>query len=248
MTWKEKLPRESTGEELNSVQAILIDTNNPQTVYAGTEKWDELGGYNGGLRKSIDGGETWIPLKVNSVDDVFALAMTPSGFSPATIYAYKDRTSSDDIYASTDQGATWDPLVKPDPALGSPSINAFMVVDPGNAKQFYTSGPDSLYKYDSDTEQWTEIASGVFSIRPRSMVINPQNGEMFVGAYTGGFFQSGDGGNQWVSNLINTTINDLAVDPNDSQTAFAVIDGIGFSLAKTNNSADAVGEPSRSLA
>jgi len=113
-------------------------------------------------------------------------------------------------------------------------------VDPGNPKQFFTSGPDSLYKYDGDTEQWAEIASGVFSIQPESMVISPQNGEMFVGAYTGGFFQSGDGGNQWVSaNLFGTTINDLAVDPNDSQTAYATVDGIGFPLAKTNNSGDA---------
>ena len=236
MTWQEKLPRESTEEELNAVFSILFDTKNAQTVYAGTQKWGDLGGYNGGLRKSTDGGETWNPLKVNSVDDVFALAMTPSGFSPAAIYAYADRYSSGDIYASTDQGTTWVPLGKPDPAVGSPSIDAFMVVDPGNAKQFYTSGPDSLYKYDSDTEQWTEIASGVFSIRPLSMVIHPMNGDLFVGAYSGGFFQSSDGGNQWVfSNLTNTTIKDLAVNPNDSQTAYAAVDGIGFSLAKTNN-------------
>jgi photosystem II stability/assembly factor-like uncharacterized protein len=71
------------------------------------------------------------------------------------------------------------------------------------------------------------------------MVISPKNGEMFVGAYTGGFFQSDDGGSQWVSsNLFNTKINDLAIDPNNSQTAYAVVDG-GFPLAKTNNSGDA---------
>ena len=40
----------------------------------------------------------------------------------------------------------------------------------------------------------------------------------------------------WVSsNLTNTKINDLAVDPNDSQTAYEAVDGVGFSLAKTNN-------------
>ena len=236
-TWQEKLPRESTGEELDSVVSILFDTNNPQTVYSGTRKWDELGEYNGGLRKSIDAGETWIPLKVSTVDHVYALAMTPSGFSPATIYAYAEYLD-DDIYASTDQGATWDSLVKPDLAVGTPT-KAFLVMDPGNAKQFYTSGSDSLYKYDSATEQWTEIASGEFSTRPSSMVIDPHNGDLFVGVSRGGIFQSADGGSQWVfSNLINTYINDLAVGPNNSQTAFAAVDGTGFSLTKTNNTGD----------
>ena len=240
LTWQEKLPRGPFGEALHAVHTILFDTNNPKTVYAGTEKYDNPAGYDGGLRKSIDDGETWIPLKVNSVDDVFALAMTPSGFSPATIYAYAFNFDKD-IYASTDHGLTWVPLGNPDSAIGVPNlIRPFMVVDPGNAKQFYTSGHDSLYKYDSDTEQWAEIASGVFSIRPRSMVIHPINGYMFVGAYTGGFFQSSDGGSQWVSvNLINTKIHDLAVDPTDSQTAYAAVDGIGYSLAKTDNSGDA---------
>ena len=241
-TWQEKLPRETPGEEeLDSVEVILFDTNNPMTIYAGTRKWDDLGGYNGGLRKSTDGGETWSPLKVYSVDDVFALAMTPSGISPATIYAYAAQYTDGDIYASTDQGATWVPLENPDPAAGVPNIiRPFMVVDPGNPKQFYSSGPDSLYKYDSDTEQWAEIASGVFSIRPRDMVISPQNGDMFVGASAGGFFQSSDGGNQWApANLVATTIHDLAVDPTDSQTAYAAVDGTGYSLAKTNNSGDA---------
>ena len=234
-TWVEKLPRESTGEELDSVETIIFDTNDAQTVYAGTRKWDELGGYNSGLRKSIDGGETWSPLKEGLARSVYALAMTPSGFSPATIYAYADRYSSGDIYASTDQGTTWDALLKPDPAGYS-----FLEVDPGNAKQFYTSGSDSLYKYNNDTEQWTEIAAGEFSTRPSSMVIDPQTGDLFVGVSQGGIFQSGDGGSQWVSsNLINTNINDLAVDPNNSQTAYAAIDGFGFWLAKTNNSGDA---------
>jgi photosystem II stability/assembly factor-like uncharacterized protein len=240
LTWQEKLPRGPFGEALHAVHTILFDTNNPKTVYAGTEKYDNPAGYDGGLRKSIDSGETWSPLKVNSVDDVFALAMTPAGFSPATIYAYAYNFDKD-IYASTDQGVTWVPLGNPDPAAGVPNvIRPFMVVDPGNPKQFYSSGPDSLYKYDSDTELWTEIAPGVFSIRPRSMVIHPINGDMFVGAYTGGFFQSSDGGSQWISsNLINTKINNLAVDPTDSQTAYAAVDGIGYSLAKTNNSGDA---------
>ncbi len=239
-TWQEKLPRLTPGEEiLDAVHTILFDTNNPLTVYAGVQRYTELGGYNGGLRKSTDGGETWSTMMVYAKDDVFALAMTPSGFSPATIYAYAYYLEKD-IYASTDQGVTWVPLENPDPAIGVPNVDRpFMVVDPGNAKQFYTSGPDSLYKYDGDTEQWAEIASAVFSIRPRDMVISPQNGDMFIGAYTGGFFQSADGGNQWMpANLINTRINDLAIDPNDSQTAYAVVDGIGFSLAKTNNGGD----------
>jgi len=228
-TWVEKLPRESTGEELDSVKTIIFDTNDAQTVYAGTRKWDELGGYNSGLRKSTDGGETWSPLKEGLARSVWKLTMTPSGFSPATIYAYAGFINND-IYASTDQGTTWVPLGKPDSAEG------FLVVDPGNAAMMYTSGPDSLYKYDSDTEQWTEIASGEFTKRPSSMVINPDNGDLFVGASQGGVYQSSDGGNQWVSlNFINTNINDLAVDPNASQTAYAAVDGVGFSLAKTNN-------------
>lgn len=228
MTWQEKLHGVSWG---NSVATILFDTNDAQTVYAGTT-------FGGGLYKSTDGGETWIPLVVSSVDAVYALAMTPSGFSPATIYALAGYVGND-IYASTDQGATWDALLKPDPAGVDYLNNPLLVVDPGNAKQFYTSGPDSLYKYDSDTEQWTEIASGEFSSRPTSMVIDPQNGDLFVGDFNRGIFQSDDGGSQWVfSNLINTYINDLAVGPNNSQTAYAAVDGTGFSLTKTNNTGD----------
>ena len=44
ISWQEKLPRGPVGEALDAVHTILFDTNNPQTVYAGTEKYDNPAG------------------------------------------------------------------------------------------------------------------------------------------------------------------------------------------------------------
>jgi photosystem II stability/assembly factor-like uncharacterized protein len=162
--------------------------------------------------------------------------MTPSGHNPATIYAFADGIN-EEIYASTDQGANWNPLAKPSDAVGAAFFyNSFLVVDPGNANRLYASGPDSLYRYNSTPGSWTEIAAGEFALRPSCMATHSSNSHLFVGVIRAGLFRSTDGGSQWtLAPMLNTYINDLAVHPTDATIAYAAVEGIGFHLAKTTN-------------
>lgn len=229
--WDEILATEINDTSyIQSVETLLIDSETPQTIYAGITK----GGYstedNGGLRKSSDDGKTWEIIEVNSDDEVFALTMTPKDHTPAAIYAQAGDSLFGDFYRSTDQGKTWDSLGK------SGSAYRPIVVDPNTPTTIYAVGINGLiFKSTNSGDDWTEIASGVFSNTPQSWVIDPRNGKSYV-APRGDIYYSIDGGDHWVvSEIIATSIRDLAVDPTSSSTAFAAVDG-SYYMTRTTGS------------
>ncbi|GAG32407.1 unnamed protein product, partial [marine sediment metagenome] len=193
--------------------------------------------YCAGFRKSTDGGETWVGRQVGPYwpwDAVVALAMTPTGFSPATIYAVGNK----DVYKSTDLGETWEPTGTPSISGGSPWA---LAVDPNNPNVIYVGThyyKGRFYKSMDGGNTWSIKANGLPPDCPSSIVIDPRNSDVYVGLSEGGVYKSTDGAESWnfsSQGMINTFIEGLAVDPTSSDTAFAVIKGDGHYLAKTTN-------------
>jgi len=94
------------------VNAAAVDPRNSSVVYLGTA--------GGGVWKTTDGGQTWIPLTDNQPSlEIGALALDPS--NPDTVYAGTSFSNSffsnlgAGILKSSDGGATWTQLPGPLP-------------------------------------------------------------------------------------------------------------------------------------
>ena len=225
-TWKEKLS-DPDPWGLDAVSALLIDTDNSAYIYAGVSGGD-------GFRKSTDRGETWVSRQVGN-DDLRALAMTPAGFSPATIYA---AVNTDDVYKSTDRGGTWEATEIPPRPWSDPCA---LAVDPNDPNVIYVAtcfAEQRFLKSPDGGDTWSVKANGLPQA-PSTIVIDPRNSDIYVGLGSYGIYKSTDEAESWnplsQQGMINTYIEDLAIHPTSSDTAFAAVKGGGYHLAKTTN-------------
>lgn len=106
------------------IPRIAVDDKNPDIVYVAAEGElynNDMEGYQRGLYKTIDGGETWdivLDLKDRGVGD-FVLHPTNSDIIIASGYktyrrawTFIDRQQGNFLYKSTDGGATWKKLTE----------------------------------------------------------------------------------------------------------------------------------------
>lgn len=229
-TWIEKYSAE------DAVTTLLVDTNNSLYIYAG--EYSISGDLI--LKKSTDGGESWVSKLVDpsaGSGDVVALAMTPTGYNPPTIYAVCAgyRASSDrDVYKSTDNGDSWTPT-------HAPWISNFppyaLAVDPNKPLTVYAGSSQYVYKSTNGGDTWSEKTNGLpdAAIYPSSIVIDSQDSNILhVGLSQAGLYRSTDGAESWrLSSLYNANIKGVAVHPIASKTAIAAIEGYGYHVAVT---------------
>ena len=230
-TWEKKL-----SEGFRSVTALLIDADNSSYIYAGVETSPGSPYYdNGGLRKSTDGGKTWVSKQLrpdhwNTDGRVVALAMTPAGFNPPAIYAV---TSGDDAYKSTDRGDSWTAMNMPHIDSNSPWA---LAVDPNYPNVIYVGIHEYFFKSTDGGNTWSLKMNGLPSGGPSSIVIDPRNSNVYVGLYDSGVYRSTDGAESWsiVSKLMDDTyVKNLAIHPTFSNTVLAAV--YGEKLAKTTD-------------
>jgi photosystem II stability/assembly factor-like uncharacterized protein len=82
------------------VTCLLADPTEPETVWAGVEI--------DGLRRSPDGGRTWLPVGQQGISslDIHALAIVPGDGQTKRLLA----ATNNDLNLSSDEGETWRPL------------------------------------------------------------------------------------------------------------------------------------------
>jgi hypothetical protein len=174
------------------------------------------GGADGGVWKSVDGGQHWTPVTdTQATLSIGALLVTGSG-SAYTVYAGtgEANTSSDSyagvgVIASTDGGATWH-------QVGGPELNGaliFRLVQDGNT--LFAATSHGLYSFDTTSSTtWTPVLQPAgpptdgenFNLVVGNMItdvaVRPgTNGQQVVavagwrgGAPTNGFYLSTDAG------------------------------------------------------
>lgn len=184
------------------VTALAVDRRNANVVY--------LGGAEGGVWKTTDGGVTWLPLTDTQPSlAVGSIALDPS--NPDTIYVGTgEANETGDAYfgagilKSTDGGATWAQL--PGPFASGTELSGTTIdsisVHPVNRQvllasvaTFSPSTPGGIYRSADGGSAWTRVLSATIA---RDGVFEPVSGNVAWAAIEGaGVYKSTDAGLTW---------------------------------------------------
>jgi hypothetical protein len=214
--------------------ALAVDPRNSSVVYLGTD---------GGVWKTTDGGQAWIPLTDNVRSmAIRALVLDPS--NPDVVYAgtaFSNEFFCSDgkgILKSTDGGATWTHL--PGPLPYGPGLEAFissLAVSPSDANVLLavaqSASPTGLYRSADGGNTWNQVLAPSTSAGLQ-VLFDPADGSIAY-ASLDTVYKSTDGGNTWTTaagsggNVLPAShAYHLATDPLSPQTLYA---GTGVSTA-----------------
>ena len=188
------------------VKAIAVDPRDPKTFYVGVEQ--------GGLFKTVDGGQSWRELDSYSrpdddaYRDIHQIVLRPN--HPDEIFM----TGGMGLYRSTDGGESWAQLARrgnfrlgyPDKLIFSPGDDRTMYMcgslgNPGTWIELHAANATVMVSHDLG-ESWAIAHHGL----PEPMTANleamcrydsPAGFELFAGTTDGKVYASEDGGENW---------------------------------------------------
>ena len=196
-TWQKVLfVSDSTG-----AADVELQPGNPNTVFAVMSRaerkpWTIISGAReGGIYKSVDGGDTWTRLTSGLPSGLIGkgnLAVTAA--NPNRIYLLYEASPGGGFYRSDDAGATWS-LLNANPALVQrPFYYTTIGADPTNADVVY-AGAEGFFK----------STDGGRTFRPMStphgdnhdIWVSPRDGNIMIQSNDGGANVSLNGGRTW---------------------------------------------------
>lgn len=242
-----------------SIGAIAIDQQHPDTVWVGTGESNMRNSVAVGLGifRSTDGGRNWSKMGLENSEHISKIIIHPTQSN--TLYvAVPGKLWSDSpdrgLYKTTDGGKTWEKILYTDEKTGCADI----IMDPRNPEvlwasmwqfrrtpySFVSGGPGSaLYKSTDGGKNWRKITSGLpagqfgriaLALAPSA----PDNLLAIVESENTGLYISADGGENWKlqSATGNVTarpfyFSTLVVDPYDAKRVYRP----AFSLSISND-------------
>ncbi|MGH9973288.1 MAG: hypothetical protein ACRD93_05260, partial [Nitrososphaeraceae archaeon] len=179
------------------VRTIAAHPTNPRVLYAGAP---------GGIWKTPDGGQTWIPILDTELNlNVECLEIFRN--SPNIIYAgmnNNDLGEDIDIFRSNDSGSIWIRMTK----IPSRSSHA-IAINPTNPDVVYVAGDQSLHKSTDGGKSWiihqTRIDGvikfnfkGIFDGNIDDIKIDPDFPDtLYLAVRNRGLYRTVDGGDKW---------------------------------------------------
>jgi photosystem II stability/assembly factor-like uncharacterized protein len=211
-TWKKVLcVNENTGGD-----DVEIDPANPNIVYATLWEsrqgpWEDrntYGGADGGIFKSLDGGDTWYKLTKGLPKGVIQAYVAIAPSQPSRLYAavstilegkYESGRGLG-IYRSDDAGASWhratnDP--RPSFLIGGGDL-AMPKVDPKNPNVVYSTSIET-WKSTDGGETWAAIRGAPGGDDYQNMWINPNDPDIMLLVADQGAIVTVNGGKTWSS-------------------------------------------------
>lgn len=203
-TWRRTLfVNEETG-----ARVIAMNWSNPDELYAGMYRgvrkgWDIVSGgpaSEGGIYKSVDGGETWTKLSSGLPQRLIGkIDIDIARSNPRTVYAMIEAPDDEGgLYRSTDAGATWQ-LVSNDRRLRArPFYFHYVDVHPKNDQEVWVNEL-RLWKSTDGGKNWTAVDTPHGD--NHGMWFNPDRPDTILQCNDGGANVSIDGGRTWSSIL-----------------------------------------------
>ncbi|MEW7278031.1 T9SS type A sorting domain-containing protein [Aquimarina sp. 2201CG1-2-11] len=197
------------------VNAIIVDPNNSEVWYIGTPA--------GGLWKSTNAGNTWIPITDNLPQiGVSAIAIDYSNSD--TIYiATGDDDASDTlsagVYISTDGGTTWNPTgLHPG---NTPSIISEIYIHPSDSNILWIASNRGVYKSTNAGTSWTRTMHG----NVLDLKLKPGNPNIIYAVTSNSFFRSINSGNSFtqVSQGLPQNSSRMVIDVTPANTAYVYL-------------------------
>jgi photosystem II stability/assembly factor-like uncharacterized protein len=206
----------SAGLPIASVNALAIDPDDPNILYAGT---------SGGVFKTTNGGEIWTDANTGlPVSSVNCLAI--DAVAPNTLYV----GTSGGLFKSMDSGESWVNLTIPDVSL----VN-FLSVDPKASTILYAVTDKGVFKTTNGGKSWVQIDSELPTHSVNCLLIDPIVSTTLYAGSASGVFKSKDGGGNWSplnAGLSCTDVRTLAIDPLTPEILYAGTDGGGVFVIK----------------
>jgi len=176
-----------------------------------------MGSIAGGVRKSVDGGNTWSAVN-NGLTNTIVQPLAIDASGPQTVYA---GTIGGGLFKTSDGGASWQNI----PALAG--AIASVAADPKRPGVVYAGAFSNLAKgaLEKSTDggaTWTSVFSSTASIF--NITIDPGNPDTVYFPTVGhGAYKSTDGGQHWsaMTALTPQAVWTLALDPSNSQILYA---------------------------
>lgn len=204
--------------DLAGAADLELQPGNPDVVFAclwhaQRKPWTIISGAReGGIYKSVDGGNTWAKLGGGLPNELFGRAnVALSAANPNRVYALIEAKPGSGLYRSEDSGATWSLVNGSGSLITRPFYYDTLGVDPNNADVVYV-GDEGWFK--------SSDAGKTFARAPvphgdnHDVWINPKNSDYMIQANDGGANVSLDGGRTWSSqeNQPTAEIYQVAVD------------------------------------
>jgi photosystem II stability/assembly factor-like uncharacterized protein len=187
------------GFQGRNVNTLMLDLQQPETVYAGTDE--------NGVFKSTDGGRTWRELTM--LQGAELLALDPQ--QPETLYA---RTDENGFFTSTDGGRTWGELTMPRGA-------ELLALDPRKSAKLYAGSFGRILTSLDAGRSWRATGRGPGAASISAFAVDAPTGTAYAGV--GGGIAKRTGG-RWRTVNTYQRVTALAVDPQDPENVYAGTD------------------------
>lgn len=200
----ETLPQQPSAA---SLLTMTFAPSNPQIAY--------LGVYNGGVRKSVDGGYHWTSTNLGGAS-VWSLAVDP--VDPNTVYAASDTPGA--INKTVDGGVTWTSITLP----GVTFFN--LAYPPHDHTWLYAGTNQGLYTLSSSND-WSLV--GLAGQAVISFGFAPDTGWLYAGTTNGVFYANKE--DAWLPGsprLLNFAVSAITFDPGNPQVIYFSTDSAGI--------------------
>jgi photosystem II stability/assembly factor-like uncharacterized protein len=202
-----------------SIRAMSISASDSNVLVAGTLD---------GVYRSNDAGASWqkISFSTSEVKNVESIAVDPT--NPNVVYAGTWHLA----WKTADGGANWQHINK---GMIDDSDVFSIIVDESNPSVVFASACSGIYKSETAGEQFSKIQGIPFSARrTRVLKQDPSNPAVVYAGTTEGLWKTADAGKNWKRMTgPEVVVNDVMVDPRDSQHVLLATDRSGV-LASTN--------------
>jgi photosystem II stability/assembly factor-like uncharacterized protein len=223
---------------LDGISVFDIEFAPDGTSYLGTQD---------SVRKSTDGGLTWVTLNlgIGVNDQIFDVAIDPS--NPSTLWiGVADASGAQpvNVMRSTDGGLTWNDRTPPH---ATPLSGTAIAIDPGDSNTVIAVfggafGGGEAWVTTDGGDSWMDRSAGLPGNPLNAVVYDGTRllvgGGLLFGSQFVGLYESPDLGVTWTPLHDGTwpilVVEDIAVDPNDTATIFAAIDGGGVNRTTDN--------------